>query len=236
MVSKKDHSPLTEADIASHDLIVKSLHHITPGIPILSEESADISFSTRASWTHYWLVDPLDGTKEFIKQNGEFTVNIALIEEQVPILGVIVIPVTGVAYAAARNLGALRHDGNSVKALNVRQPATKPWRVAVSRSHINQTTKTFIRNLVSSEPVSIGSSLKFCLLVEGQADIYPRFSPTSEWDTAAAQCIIEEAGGAITDVELKPLRYNTKNSFINPYFLAFGDGSINWRQFVPSTS
>ena len=178
---------------------------------MLSEESADVDFATRVGWTRYWLVDPLDGTKDFVKRNGEFTVNIALIDRHAPVLGVVAVPVTGVCYAAGRRLGARRYDADGMSELRVRTPAAKPWRVAASRSHADRRTEAFIRNLGPSERVSIGSSLKFCLLAEGGIDIYPRFGPTCEWDTAAAQCVVEQAGGRVTDLGLEPLRCNTGN-------------------------
>lgn len=236
VVRKADASPLTEADLASHQTILEGLGELAPDIPVLSEESADIDFATRSAWSRYWLVDPLDGTKDFVSGNGEFTVNIALIEEHAPVLGVVVVPVTGVAYAAARGLGAHRHDGNGDRALGVRRKATIPFRVAASRSHRDRKTNAFIRALGPCEEVSIGSSLKFCLLAEGAVDIYPRFGPTCEWDTAAAQVVVEQAGGQVTDIGLEPLRYNTKDSLLNPHFLAFGDRTVDWRDFMPRDS
>ena len=230
---KADESPLTEADLASHRIIVEGLRALTPAVPVLSEESADVDFATRVGWTRYWLVDPLDGTKDFVKRNGEFTVNIALIDRHAPVLGVVAVPVTGVCYAAGRGLGARRYDADGMSELRVRTPAAKPWRVAASRSHADRRTEAFIRNLGPSERVSIGSSLKFCLLAEGGIDIYPRFGPTCEWDTAAAQCVVEQAGGRVTDLGLEPLRCNTGESFLNPYFLAFGDAAVDWREFLP---
>ena len=230
---KADESPLTEADLASHRTIVDGLRDLSPRVPVLSEESVEVDFATRAGWTRYWLVDPLDGTKDFVNRNGEFTVNIALIDGHAPVLGVVAVPVTGVAYAAARGLGAHRHDAHGATALGVRAPAGRPWRVAASRSHGDGRTEAFIRNLGASERISIGSSLKFCLLAEGGIDIYPRFGPTCEWDTAAAQCVVEQAGGRVTDVGLEPLRYNTGESLLNPYFLAFGDPAVDWREFLP---
>ena len=233
---KTDDSPLTEADLVSHRTIVEGLGRLTPDIPILSEESADIGFATRAVWTCYWLVDPLDGTRDFVKRNGEFTVNVALIERNVPVLGVVTAPATGVSYAAARGLGARRHDadGTAARRLTVRAPAAKPWRVASSRSHADPRTEAFVRNLGPTERISIGSSLKLCLVAEGRIDLYPRFGPTSEWDTAAAQCVVTEAGGRVTGVDLEPLRYNTRDSLLNPYFLAFGDAAIDWCAFLPA--
>ena len=234
---KPDDSPLTEADLASHHAIVEGLGRLAPDVPILSEESADVDFATRSRWTRYWLVDPLDGTREFVKRNGEFTVNVALIERRVPVLGVVTAPVTGVAYAAARGLGAHRYDADAAagRRLAVRAPAPRPWRVAASRSHTDPRTEAFIRNLGPAERVSIGSSLKLCLVAEGRIDVYPRFGPTSEWDTAAAQCVLTEAGGQVTGLDLEPLRYNTRDSFLNPYFLAFGDPAVDWRACLPAS-
>ena len=233
---KPDRSPLTEADLASHRIIAAELGRLTPGIPILSEESAEaVDFATRAGWSRYWLVDPLDGTKDFVKRNGEFTVNVALIEGHAPVLGVVAAPAKGIVYAAARGLGARRYGpGGAVSPLAVRAPAAKPWRVAASRSHADARTEAFIHNLGPSERISIGSSLKFCLVAEGAIDVYPRFGPTCEWDTAAAQCVAEEAGGRVTDTGLAPLRYNTRESLLNPYFLVFGDRAVDWRAFVPA--
>ena len=231
---KSDQSPLTEADLAAHRTIVEGLHALAPSIPVLSEESADeVDHATRAGWARYWLVDPLDGTKDFVNRNGEFTVNIALIERHAPALGVVVVPVSGVAYTAGRGVGAWRHDAAGTTALRVHAPVARPWRVAASRSHADPRTEAFIRNLGPSERVSIGSSLKFCLVAEGEIDIYARFGPTCEWDTAAAQCVLEQAGGRVTDIDLAPLRYNTGASLLNPYFLAFGDPGVDWRRFMP---
>ena len=230
---KADESPLTEADLAAHRTIVEGLRALSPAIPVLSEESAYVDFATRAGWSRYWLVDPLDGTKDFVKRNGEFTVNIALIDYHEPVLGVVAVPVTGVSYAAARGLGARRYDADGMSALRARAPASPPWRVAASRSHADRRTEAFIRNLGPTERISIGSSLKFCLLAEGEIDLYPRFGPTCEWDTAAAQCVVEQAGGRVTDVGLEPLRYNTGESFLNPFFLAFGDPTVDWLGFLP---
>ena len=225
---KADDSPLTEADMASHRTIVTGLLELTPELPVLSEESDDVDFATRSGWNRYWLVDPLDGTKDFVKRNGEFTVNIALIEHNAPVLGVVAAPVRGVAYAGARGAGAFRFDRNGATRLAVRRPAPTTLRVAASRSHSDPRTLAFIAGLGDPDRVAIGSSLKFCLLAEGTIDVYPRFGPTSEWDTAAGQCVVEAAGGKVTGLDLAPLRYNTKESLINPYFLAFGDEAVDW--------
>ena len=219
-VEKKDKSPLTEADLAAHQLIVQELSHLTPDIPILSEESGDIPWEDRRQWRRYWLVDPLDGTKEFIRRNGEFTVNIALIENHQPVLGVVYAPVLKVGYVADK-AGAFRiQNGAPVEKLEVSKPAPEEKYVVVaSRSHRTAQTQAFIHQLGDVELVSMGSSLKLCLIAEGVAHIYPRFGLTSEWDTAAAQCIVENAGGMVVTTEGKPLRYNTKESLLNPYFI-----------------
>lgn len=231
---KDDKTPLTQADMAAHNTIVSGLKQITPTLPVLSEESAHVSFEERKQWQRYWLVDPLDGTREFIKRNGEFTVNIALIEDQKPTLGVVYVPVTKVNYFASLGQGAFKTlPGESPKAIQVRNCPTDHIIVAGSRSHASPSLQQFIKGLeVEVELVSIGSSLKSCLVAEGKADIYPRFGPTSEWDTAAAQCVVEQAGGYLTDLQMQPLGYNSKASLINPYFLVFGDTNKNWSHYL----
>ena len=230
---KSDQSPLTEADLASHHVIVKGLGALTPEIPILSEESADIPYETRSGWSRYWLVDPLDGTKEFIKRNGEFTVNIALIEAERPVWGVVHVPVSGVTYHGGEGLGAFRQDEEGDKqsiAVCAERGATV--KVAGSRSHAGESLRRYLDNLGSHQIVSMGSSLKLCLVAEGAADIYPRLGPTSEWDTAAAQAVVEGAGGRVTDLQMQPLRYNTKESLLNPHFFVFGDDSVDWSGYL----
>ena len=230
---KADRSPLTEADLASHHAIVAGLKELTPGVPILSEESSSLSYAERSLWQRYWLVDPLDGTREFIKRNGEFTVNIALIEGGVPVLGVVHVPVSGVSYLACRGRGALKQEpGRKPRPIKVRKLADGPVMVVGSRSHRGDSLNRFLENLGEHEMVGMGSSLKLCLVAEGAADIYPRLGPTSEWDTAAAQCVVEQAGGHVTDTDMQPLRYNTKDSLLNPYFLVFGDDSRDWSGYL----
>jgi 3'(2'), 5'-bisphosphate nucleotidase len=226
---KKDDSPLTQADLASHRLICDALSHLTPDIPVLSEESAEIDFEVRADWPQYWLVDPLDGTKEFINRNGEFTVNIALIRDHNPILGVVHVPVSGVTYTGLVGKWASRHarDG-SMKHIGIRLPCADPVVVVGSRSHANPRLLEFLGKIGDYELVSMGSSLKFCLLAEGKADFYPRLGPTSEWDTAAAHAVVLAAGGRIVTLDGKPLRYNTKKSLLNPEFLVIADPDRNW--------
>ena len=231
---KADHSPITLADITAHNTICAGLARLTPDIPILSEESSAIPFSERQQWPQYWLVDPLDGTREFIKRNGEFTVNIALIDHHEPVLGVIHVPVSGVSYSAVRQAGACKSmPGDIPHAIHVK--ATRPGQIVIagSRSHSNEEQEKFIGCLGGNVKVmAIGSSLKFCLVAEGRVDIYPRFGPTSEWDTAAAQCIVAEAGGTVTDMNFEPLRYNTRESLINPGFLVIADQSFDWRPYL----
>jgi len=232
---KDDHSPLTEADMAAHNTILEGLNKLTPGWPVLSEEAAGISFAQRSAWQRYWLVDPLDGTREFVKRNGDFTVNIALIEQQRAVLGVVYIPVSGVCYYAAARHGAYKQNPHeSAAPIHVRPCHEEMCTVVGSRSHRGASLDGFLANLGNYEILSVGSSLKMCLVAEGKADIYPRLGPTSEWDTAAAQCIVEEAGGHITDTQMQPLRYNTKSSLLNPQFFAFGDTRKDWSQFLPN--
>ncbi len=232
---KADHSPLTAADMAAHHIIVDGLQALTPELPILSEESAEIPFSERRSWQQYWLVDPLDGTREFVKRNGEFTVNIALIENHRSVLGVIDVPVTGVGYYAAEGSGAWKRETADQQAqpIHVRQYQGKGLVVAGSRSHASDTLLAFLAQVGDYELVSMGSSLKSCLVAEGVADIYPRLGPTSEWDTAASHCIVNEAGGSLTDTAMQPLRYNTKESLLNPSFFVSGNPAYDWSQYLP---
>jgi 3'(2'), 5'-bisphosphate nucleotidase len=229
VMRKADESPLTIADLRSHQLIVTGLAELTPELPILSEESGDVPYATRASWQCYWLVDPLDGTKEFLKRNDEFTVNIALIDNHAPVLGVVYVPAKAAIYWGGAGVGAFRQtQGHAVESIHVRTHASSPLRVVGSRSHGSDELTKALPRLGPHEFVAVGSSLKFCSIAAGQADVYPRFGPTSEWDTAAAQAVVEGAGGAVLDQEGQPLRYNTKDSLLNPRFVAFGDASRDW--------
>jgi 3'(2'), 5'-bisphosphate nucleotidase len=231
---KEDDSPLTAADLAAHRCIIEGLARITPDIPILSEESAhEVATSQRRSWTRLWLVDPLDGTREFVKRNGEFTVNIALIEDGVAVFGVVQAPVSGEVWHGGAALGAFRreHDGSDTT-LRVRTPATGPLRVAASRSHRDARTQGFIDRMGEAEPIGLGSSLKFCRIADGGLDVYPRFGPTSEWDTAAGQCVLEGAGGALFDPQGRPFRYNQRQGVLNGDFIALGDVSLPWRNWL----
>ncbi len=226
---KADHSPLTAADMASHRIIVAGLRELAPDIPVLSEESREIAWDVRREWDRYWLVDPLDGTREFVKRNGEFTVNIALIENHVPVLGVVLLPVTGELYYGLVDEGAFLQEapGALPQPIATRAAAPVPV-VAGSRSHGSDRQAAILSRLGGHELVAVGSSIKFCMVARGNADLYLRLGPTSEWDTAAAQCVVEQAGGAVLDLEGRPLRYNTSDSLLNPEFLALGDPSVDW--------
>jgi len=230
---KEDNTPLTTADLAADKIIRNALKELTPEIPILTEESDSIPFETRKKWNRYWLVDPLDGTREFIKRNGEFTVNIALIESHKSILGVINVPVLQTDYFAWSNGGAYKKtDKQSVQKINCRKADRNKLVIAGSRSHISEKLKAYLENFGEIELLSVGSSLKSCMVAEGSVDLYPRLGLTSEWDTAAAHCIVNEAGGHITQTDASKLRYNTKDSLLNPEFFVFGDDSIHWHQYL----
>ncbi len=232
---KKDESPLTEADLAAHEVIVAGLGELTPELPILSEESADISWDERKQWDTYWLVDPLDGTKEFIKRNGEFTVNIALIRNNRAVLGVVYAPVLKQFYFADEKGAFKQTEGEEPVALKVAgHNDNELWRVVASRSHMSDETRTFIDKLGEAELVSMGSSLKLCLVAEGKAHVYPRFALTSEWDTAAAQCVVEMAGGTVVTPEFDPVTYNTKENILNPFFIVCGAAAEKIRQLATS--
>lgn len=227
--TKADDSPLTRADLASHHVIVDRLRSLTPEIPILSEESDGISDSERLSWNRYWLIDPLDGTKEFINRNGEFTVNIALIDAHQPIMGIVHVPVHEQTYAGIVGVGAWRRDGDSNPVnISTRRPPATPPVVVGSRSHANPKLEACLAPIGDVELVSMGSSLKFCRVAEGTADIYPRLGPTSEWDTGAAQAVVEAAGGQVLELDGRPLEYNRSENILNPYFLVLGDPEADW--------
>ena len=231
--AKEDRSPVTAADLAAHRILCDGLARLGSGWPVLSEEAADIAWEERRGWRRYWLVDPLDGTREFVKRNGEFTVNIALVDGDAPVLGVVYAPVPGDMLHAERGRGAWQRldDGQDV-ALATRRPAERPLRVAASRSHLDPRTAEVLLRMGDIERVGLGSSLKFCRLAQGRMDFYPRFGPTSEWDTAAGQCVLEAAGGQVLRLDGSPLRYNTKPSLLNPDFLALGEPALPWRSWV----
>lgn len=228
---KADASPLTAADLAAHRILVSGLRALCPELPVLSEESAAIAWSERRTWTRYWLVDPLDGTREFVKRNGEFTVNIALIDDHRPVLGVVHAPALGETAFAVSGGGAYTRCADGDLRLHVRRPEA-PLRVAASRSHLDARTAAVLARMGEPQTIGLGSSLKFLRIAAGEIDVYPRFGPTSEWDTAAAQCILEAAGGVVLALDGTPLRYNRKDSLLNPEFIALGDASLPWRRWL----
>jgi len=229
---KADNSPITEADINSNNLIKKRLIEIEKNIPILTEESL-VNWDTRKVWKKYWLIDPLDGTKEFVNRNGEFTVNISLIENNLPIFGVIYAPEKSLLYYGIKNNGSYKlitqdniNTLSEFKKININNNTTSNIKIIGSRSHSNKDFQIWVeKNFSQYELISIGSSLKLCFLAEGTADIYPRLGPTSEWDIAAGHIILEEAGGKLKSFDNTDILYNTKENIINPNFLAYGNVS-----------
>lgn len=225
---KEDHSPLTKADKASNEIIVNSLQSLFPHIPIISEENKTLPFVERKHWEYCWLVDPLDGTKEFIKRNGEFTVNIALIEKGEPVLGVVYVPATGITYYGEKNKGAFVIENNITTALvndGVHYEEKQVIKVVGSRSHLSAEINEFVNRLTAKgkqvEFVSMGSSLKICLVASGKADVYPRLGPTMEWDTAAAHAVVNAAGKKVVQADnQQPILYNKEN-LLNPWFLVY---------------
>jgi len=220
---KPDHSPLTQADLAAHHLILDGLSRLTPDWPALSEESREIPFENRSEWGTYWLIDPLDGTKEFIKGNDEFTVNIALIADGLPVMGVVSAPALGLSYFAEKGRGAFKKtDGNEAVPIAVKGFRGGRVKIVSSRSHGSEALARFLERIGPYEALGVGSSLKLCMVAEGAADLYPRFGRTMEWDTAAAHCVVSEAGGSVTTQEGRSLRYN-KPSLENPEFFVRGN-------------
>ncbi len=235
-LTKQDDTPVTSADLAANSLLIERLTALTPDIPILSEEAADIDLQERRHWQRYWLLDPLDGTGEFIEGSGEFAVNIALIAQNEPVLGVVYAPVSGVCYFAAKGQGAFKSsDGDTVR-IHARRLGELPQqvlRIAVSRRQQLSLIETRLDIDHPVEYIPFGSStLKSCMVAEGVADLYFRVGPTGEWDTGAAQCIVEEAGGRIISEHLNPLSYNERESFENPNFITVGDFSLPWRDWL----
>lgn len=235
--SKSDASPVTAADWAAHQVIQSRLQALTPDWPLLSEEAADIPWAERQTWHTYWLVDPLDGTKEFLDRNDEFTVNLALIQAGRPILGAVYQPVTQVCYLGGPGWGSYKMtpDGSS-QPLRVRSLGASPINILTSHRHGLERLEHFKRCLerqaLRFTTTPLGSSLKFCRLAEGQADVYPRLGPTGEWDTAAAQAILEAAGGQLVDWSFQPLTYNQKPDLLNPDFIALADSKAGWSAWL----
>ena len=230
--TKADASPLTAADLAAQKVIMDGLSSLETVLPVLSEEAKALAWSQRQHWSRYWLVDPLDGTREFVKRNGEFTVNIALIDDRQTVLGVVLAPVTGELYVAEHGDGAWLQTqaGGEWQRIQARALAQPPV-LAGSRSHGNEQA-AMLQTLLGDDHrlVPLGSSLKFCLIARGAADVYLRLGRTSEWDTAAAQCVLQEAGGAVLDLQGVPFSYNRGESLLNPEFIAVGDTTVDWAE------
>lgn len=237
--TKADATPVTHADLAANRVIAEGLRNLSVKYPLLSEESDHSPWQERKNWQRYWLVDPLDGTQEFINRNGEFSVNIALMENHYPLLGVVHIPTTDTTYWGGKGLGAWKQDQFSKRhAIHPRQLAREQEVIVLgSRSYGTEAARNYLNSLKSIYPGlkyrKVGSALKSCLIAEGQADIYPRLGPTSEWDTGAVQGVVEGAGGVFLNPEGQRFSYNMKESLINTDFLVLGDQSINWAKFWP---
>lgn len=235
---KSDESPLTAADLASHELLSAGLGSIGPELPVLSEESAArVTPGERRRWTRFWLVDPLDGTKEFVKRNGEFTINVALIEFGRPVFGIVHVPVTGTSYVGLSGGRAekRRRDGEPSVLHVAGSAAGRPVRIVGSRSHAGGEMEGFAAALGRHEFLAVGSALKFCMVAEGLADVYLRLKPTCEWDTAAGQAVVEAAGGAVTTLAGHPLRYNARDTMVNPSFIVSGDRTRDYAQTLRQT-
>ena len=229
---KKDASPLTAADTASHDFLVNALRPLAQGTPVISEESAHAVHQDEVASGRFWLVDPLDGTKEFVKRTDEFTVNIALIEEARPVLGVVHAPALNLTYWGSRESGSWRQSNNEVPSrITTRQMDSKKPAVVASKDHAGPLVKTMLSRLPGAELRSMGSSLKFCLVAEGKADLYLRDLPTMEWDTAAAHCVVHEAGGEVYSLNGRPLHYG-KASLKNGGIMTIGDTRFPWTDLL----
>lgn len=220
---KADNSPVTQADLRSHEFLCAGLQSLTPKWPILSEESADADIIQSKNETRFWLIDPLDGTKGFIDESGDFTINIALIENQQPILGVVYQPVTHTCYFAHQGQGAYKQQTGNPQRIQVATSLHKPIRIVASRHHGDAQLTTWLTQFPAHTIHYCASAIKFCQVAEGSADIYPRFAPTSLWDTAAGQCILKEAGGSVVDLSGNTLHYDPAASLLNPAFIALGD-------------
>ncbi|MBY6187846.1 3'(2'),5'-bisphosphate nucleotidase CysQ [Marinobacter hydrocarbonoclasticus] len=234
-LTKSDNTPVTSADLAAHEAIIAALRQLTPEIPILSEEDADIPLSTRQGWPEYWLIDPLDGTQEFIAGSGEFAVNIALVRDHQPVLGVIYAPISEVCYFGAKAFGAFKREAGQDKPIRCRDVAVgDPLKIAVSRRQRREAVMSRLDDQRQYLLLPFGSaSLKSCMVAEGEADCYLRLGPTGEWDTGASQCIVEEAGGKIVDTCYQPLSYNRRDSLENPNYMVLGNQSLPWPEILP---
>lgn len=232
--AKADASPITEADRRAHDVIRAGLAALPGDRPILSEEARTVPWEVRRHWRDYWLVDPLDGTKEFIQRNGQFTVNIALVRLGRPVLGVVHVPVQGVTYGGVVGAGAWKESAEGERQpIAVRPAGDGPVRVVGSRSHRGPDLDGYLERLGEHEMVPMGSSLKFCIVAEGNADVYPRLGPTSEWDTGAAEAVLTAAGGRVVTSDGRAMAYNKGPELLNPWFIASGDDPRDWTDYLP---
>lgn len=233
VIRKADSSPVTEADFAGHRVLCAGLEKLLDSVPILSEEGELAPYEQRRQWQRYWLIDPLDGTKEFINRNGEFTVNVALVDQGVAVLGVVYVPVLDLAYLGLKGVGAWKLDSAGLQPIRTRKLGGGAFAMVASRRHGAEAVGQLLANLEKAfgkvETRNMGSSLKLCLVAEGEADLYPRLAPTSEWDTAAAQAIVESAGGQVLTESLEIMRYNTKENILNPHFFVVGDANHDWK-------
>lgn len=233
---KQDRSPLTKADQVSHELLMKALGGLVPKIPVLSEESSTETALALRQADKYWLVDPLDGTKEFLKRTGDFTINVALIHAGQPVLGVVYVPVREITYYSERGAGAWRRsDGAQPIQIHTSPVSVERMRIVASKDHAGPDVEALLHRLPGAEVTSIGSSLKFCLVAEGKADFYPRLVPTMEWDTAAAQCIVEAAGGSVQTLDGARLTYG-KPMWKNPSIVTVGDPAFRWQALLSEPS
>lgn len=236
VIHKADSSPVTEADFASHRVLCAGLEKLLDSVPVLSEEGEPVPYEQRRQWQRYWLIDPLDGTKEFVNRNGEFTVNVALVENSVPVLGVVYVPVLSIAYLGLKGAGAWKLDSAGLHPIRTRKLGDAPFAVVASRRHGTEAVGQLLAKLEKAfgkvETRNMGSSLKLCLVAEGKADFYPRLALTSEWDTAAAHAVVESAGGQVLTESLEILRYNMKENILNPHFFVVGDVDYDWKMLL----
>ncbi len=236
--NKSNNSPVTDADIVANDIIVSGLNELDPRLPIVSEEMRLPHFLNRSKWRHYWLIDPIDGTKAFIRGDPEFTVNIALIEGTAPILGVVHCPVDKVTYWGVAGIGAYRMDDmrNTISSIKVRRFRENPARMIVSKFRGNKIVQEYVEELkkqsIECKVSRLSSSYKFCRVAEGAFDLFPNFGAITEWDVAAGHCVVECAGGTMEDFNANPIEYNKRDLSVPP-FLVYGSGDFSWRQFLP---
>lgn len=230
---KYDNTPVTEADLAVSRFLIDELQSLTPGIPVLSEESQAIEFTERSKWTQYWLVDPLDGTQQFLEKSDQFSVLIALVQHNIPTLGIVYSPVPRLAFYAMKKFGAYKQQNGVITRLRTEPPADDIIRIAVGKTISEQKVLSVLYPRFNYQLIHYGSSgLKGALVAEGRSDCYIRLGKTGEWDTAAVECILRETGGKIIDFQGKPLSYNKRESLINPHFIMLGNATFPWQKVI----